>query len=165
MATSRKTGEGDTSREADYADYEGRDIRDGWPYADGDSAAARKRETGRDSRSLGEDEPADMQVSGETAIDSSGGPDPDPGSELDAIDDDDLEERIYDILSGRDDLDVSTMTVTVHGGRATLSGSVETREQRALAERIVRSLGGVSETSNDLSTIGVGSHIPPDYDE
>ena len=165
MADSPKSDKSDKSREADYTDYESRNVRDGWPYSDEDSATGRELESGNPSRVLAEDEPSDMQVSDETAIQSSGGPQIDPESEDGNIEADDLEEQIYNMLSDTDDVDATNVTVTVRDGVATISGSVETRENRALVDRMVGSVAGIRETRNELSTTGVGSHIPPDYDQ
>lgn len=165
MPATPKTDKSDRSREADYTDYESRDVREGWPYSDEDSATGRRLESGNPSRILGEDELSNMQVSEEPAIQSSGGPRVDPETEDGTIADDDLEERIFNFLSEKDDLDASNVTVTVHDGVATLSGSVETRDARNLVNRLVGSIAGIRETRNELSTTDVGSHIPSDYDE
>lgn len=166
MSDSPKTDQSDSSREADYIDYEGRDVRDGWPYSDEDSAAGRRNGHPNGSvRDLAEDDDAGMQVSGEPTIDSSGGPQLDGEDEHQNIADDDLEEHIFNILTGNENIDVSGATVTVHSGVATLTGSVETQEARALANRLVRSVAGIRDTVNELSTTGADSHIPDDYDE
>ena len=101
----------------------------------------------------------------QAAIVSEGGPALSRGIAHEAIDDDALEEEIADRLSADDGIDESQITITVHGGVAELSGSVETREQQALAEQIVEAVPGVRATRNKLVLTGLDSHIPYDATE
>lgn len=156
----------DTSREDDYRDYEARDLDEGWPYPDLDTAPQKRNEAyGRAPAGLeGETNPG-AEVAGAPAIHSEGGPPLSRGIAREAIEDDGLEEAIYDRFTQRGDLDEDRITVTVRDGVAELAGRVETREVAALAERIAAATPGVTGVRNRLVSDAVDSHIPGDADE
>lgn len=166
MAVQRRDT-GETAREEDYRDYDERDIYEGWPYADADGDRGRKRNTayGQPEANFDSEGNPGVEVAGQAAIVSEGGPALSRGIAHEAIDDDALEEEIADRLSADDGIDESQITITVHGGVAELSGSVETREQQALAEQIVEAVPGVRATRNKLVLTGLDSHIPYDATE
>jgi osmotically-inducible protein OsmY len=157
----------ETAREEDYRDYEERDLDEGWPYADADGNRGRKRNAAYDQSQANFDseENPGVEIAGQTAIVSEGGPALSKGIAHDAIDDDALEEEISDRLSLDDRIDESQITITVHGGIAELTGSVETREQQFVAEQIVEAVAGIRIVRNRLVLTGLDSHIPYDATE
>jgi hyperosmotically inducible periplasmic protein len=64
--------------------------------------------------------------------------------------DESIRHEIRTFLSQRSGLDVSSVEVEVEGGEVTLSGSVEDRDARWLAEDLVESVPGVSLIHNRL---------------
>ena len=64
--------------------------------------------------------------------------------------DDSIQEEIRHSLADHPDLDASEVEVTVEGGEVTLTGSVEDRDARWLAEDLVESVLGVSLVHNRL---------------
>lgn len=157
----------ETAREEDYRDYEERDLDQGWPYSDADGDRGRKRNTayGQSGANFDSEGNPGLEVTGQTAIASEGGPALSKGIAHDAIDDDALEEAISDRLSLDDRIDESQITVTVHGGIAEIGGSVETREQQFVAEQIVEGVSGIRIVRNRLVLTGLDSHIPYDATE
>jgi osmotically-inducible protein OsmY len=157
----------ETAREEDYRDYEERDLDEGWPYADADGSRGRKRNAayGQSAANFDAEENPGVEVAGQTAIRSEGGPSISKTIAHGAIDDDVLEEEISDRLSLDDRIDESQITVTVHGGIAELSGSVETREEQFVAEQIVEGVSGIRIVRNKLILTGLDSHIPYDATE
>jgi hypothetical protein len=157
----------ETAREEDYRDYDERDLDEGWPYADADGSRGRKRNAayGQPAANFDAEENPGVEVAGQTAILSEGGPALSKGIAHEAIDDDALEEEVSDRLSLDDRIDESQITVTIHGGIAEISGSVETREQQFVAEQIVESVSGIRIVRNRLVLTGVDSHIPYDATE
>jgi osmotically-inducible protein OsmY len=164
MAVERKDV---NDREEAYRDYEERDRDEGWPYADADGASGRKRNAayGQGNADLDTEANAGLEVAGQTAIRSEGGPSLARAIAHGAIDDDGLEEAAYEALSADGRIDESQITVTVHGGVAEMEGSVETREQRAIAEQIIESIPGISAAQNRLVLSGLDGHIPLDASE
>ncbi len=75
------------------------------------------------------------------------------------------DERISDEIHERltDDtwLDASNITISVSGGEATLSGTVDSREAKHRAERIVEDIGGVSHVQNNLRVARGGFFTSP----
>lgn len=61
-----------------------------------------------------------------------------------------IREDINDRLSDQDYLDASEIEVGVSGGEVTLSGTVETRYDKRLAEDIAESVSGVTHVQNNL---------------
>jgi osmotically-inducible protein OsmY len=64
--------------------------------------------------------------------------------------DDDIQQEIRQSLTEHPDLDASEVEVIVEGGEVTLTGSVEDRDARWLAEDLVESVLGVSLVHNRL---------------
>ena len=157
----------ETAREEDYRDYEERDVEQGWPYADADGDLGRKRNAayGQSEANFDSEGNPGVEVAGQTAILSEGGPSISKDIEHEAIDDDALEEEISDRLSLDDRIDESQITVTIHQGVAELSGSVETREQQFVAEQIVAAVPGIRIVRNRLVLSGLDSLIPNDATE
>ena len=157
----------ETAREEDYRDYEERDLSDGWPYADANGDRGRKRNAayGQFEANFHSEGNPGVEVAGETAIVSEGGPAISKDIAHDAIDDDALEEEVSDRLSLDDRIDESQITVTIHHGVAELSGSVETRDQQFVAEQIVATVSGIRIVRNRLVLTGLDSHIPYDATE
>jgi len=157
------------SREDDFRDYEQRDIRDGWPYADsdGDRAAGRNAPYGTAGANLEQLDNKGVEVAGDPELrDVDGAPLPFSDDEADTIADDDLEERIALSLEedGRFDLDL--LEITIRGGIADLDGSVDSEEDRRQLIGVVRRVKGVRGVrAESLMTRGVDSHIPSDVDE
>ncbi len=149
-------------REEDFRDYNERDLGEGWPYADGEPAKKRNADYGEASDEL---DPQNMQVSGETFIESDGGPTLFPEEEGGNIDDDSIEEEIATKLSDSGRWDDNQIEVTVHKGIATIEGEVETEHERQVIDQVVLRTAGIRDTINNLVLIGVDSHIPPDADE
>lgn len=153
----------ETSREEDYRDYEERDLDDGWPYPDGDTAKKKANEAyGVAPAGLEGDTNPGAEIAGNPEIRSEGGPALAQGIAREAIDDDALEEQIYDELTRRDDIDEDQITVTVRDGIAELTGNVDQGDAAFIAEQIAGSVAGVRFVRNRLVSMGVDSHIPND---
>jgi BON domain-containing protein len=153
----------ETSREEDYRDYEERDVDDGWPYADDDTSKKKRNEAyGAAPAGLEADTNPGTEVADSPAIRSEGGPALAQGIAREAIDDDALEEQIFDEFSSREDIDESQITVTVHDGIAELTGSVDGTDATFVAEQIAGAVPGVRFVRNRLVSLGIDSHIPRD---
>jgi osmotically-inducible protein OsmY len=157
----------ETAREEDYRDYEERDLNEGWPYADADGSGGRKRNAayGQSAANFDAEENPGVEVAGQAAIVSEGGPALSKTIAHGAIEDDALEEEIAERLSLDDRIDESQITVTVHSGVVELDGSVETREEQLIAEQIVEGVSGIRIVRNKLVLTGLDSHIPYDATE
>lgn len=156
----------ETSREEDFRDYEERDLDEGWPYPDADTSSAKRNEAyGRAPAGLENDGNVGAEIADNPAIRSHGGPTLSQGIAREAIDDDGLEEAIYDQLTAHDGIDADQITVTVRNTVAELTGSVERAEIGFAAEQIAASVPGVSAVRNRLRAIGIDSHIPSDASE
>lgn len=154
-------------REEAYRDYEERDLDGGWPYADADGTRGRKRNAayGQGAADLDAEANAGTEVTDGTAIRSHGGPALSKDISHEAIEDDALEEAVYEALSADDMVDESQITVTVQDGVAVIEGSVETREQHSIAGRLVESVAGIRAIRNRLVLSGLDGHIPFDSTE
>jgi osmotically-inducible protein OsmY len=64
--------------------------------------------------------------------------------------DDKIREEILELLTNNADLDASEVEVHVEGGEVTLTGTVDSRDARWLAEDLVTSVSGVCEVFNQL---------------
>jgi osmotically-inducible protein OsmY len=159
--TSDRTRE--TSREEDYRDYDERDLDDGWPYPDGDTAKKKRNEAyGAAPAGLEGDANPGAEIAANPEIRSGGGPALAQGIAREAIDDDALEEQIFDQLSNRDDIDEDQITVTVRDGIAELTGRVDRADATFIAEQIAGAVPGVRFVRNRLVSMGIDSHIPSD---
>ena len=153
----------ETSREEDYRDYEERDLNDGWPYPDADTAKGKRNEAyGAGPAGLEGDTNPGAEIAGNPEIRSEGGPALAQGIAREAIDDDVLEEQIFDQLTGREDIDEDQITVTVRDGVAELTGSVDEADAAFVAEQIAGSVAGVRFVRNRLVSRGIDSRIPND---
>jgi len=74
--------------------------------------------------------------------------------------DDRIREEINDRLTDNDWLDASDVEVTVVSGEATLSGTVDSRYSKRLAEDIAESVTGVSHVQNNLRVQNYQSGTP-----
>lgn len=156
-------GARETSREEDYRDYEERDLDNGWPYPDNDTSRKKRNEAyGAPPAGLEGDINPGAEIAGNPEIRSEGGPALAQGIAREAIDDDALEEQIFDQLSDREDIDESQITVTVHDGIVELTGSVDGTDATFVAEQIAGAVRGVRFVRNRLVSIGIDSHIPND---
>ncbi|MBA2459556.1 MAG: BON domain-containing protein [Gemmatimonadales bacterium] len=73
------------------------------------------------------------------------------GSYLDALrSDESIRDEVCESLTRHPDLDASDLEVEIEGGEVTLSGRVEDRDARWLAEDIVEMVSGVSLVHNQL---------------
>lgn len=71
-----------------------------------------------------------------------------------------IREDVSDALYADEDVDASELAVTVKDGEVTLSGSIETRRMKHLAENIADSVPGVKDVRNELRvTRGLMSQI------
>jgi osmotically-inducible protein OsmY len=156
----------ETSREEDFRDYEERDLDEGWPYPDLDSGQSKRNEAyGRSPAGLEGGSNDGVEIASNPVIQSEGGPSLSQSVASEAIEDDALEEQIYDRFSQYPDLGDDQVTVTVRHGVAELSGRVETQEISVRAEQIAAATPGVVAVRNALVLIGVDSHIPRDATE
>ena len=153
----------ETSREEDYRDYGERDVDDGWPYPDADTAKKKRNEAyGTAPAGLEGDTNPGTEIAGSPEIRSEGGPALAQGIAREAIDDDALEEQIFDQLTRRDDIDEDQITVTVRDGIVELTGSVDEADAAFVAEQIAGAVPGVRFVRNRLVSRGVDSRIPND---
>ncbi len=157
------------SREEEYRDYEERDLKDGWPYADGDGATAAPSE----NRAYGEtsaDFDLDRNPGYRTEDVEADGSEPALAQNLtpDTIgveEADDLEERVTDNISNLDGIELNAIDVHVEGRTVILEGDVDTVLEKRRVELAALSVDGVRRAENRLNTLGVDSHIPSDADE
>lgn len=148
-------------REEDYRDYNERDISDGWPYADEEVVAKKNEAYGVE---FDDEDKTSVEISDEPVIDSQGGPSLFPEAAEEAVEDDGIEEALYERITNTRRWEDNQLTVTVHAGVATLEGEVETEHDRQLINQIALSTPGVADTVNRIILIGVDSHIPTDAD-
>lgn len=148
-------------REEDYRDYNERDISDGWPYADEEVVAKKNEAYGVE---FDDEDKTSVEISDEPVIDSQGGPSLFPAAAEEAVEDDEIEEALYERITNTRRWEDNQLTVTVHAGVATLEGEVETEHDRQLINQIALSTPGVADTVNRIILIGVDSHIPTDAD-
>ncbi|TXI00227.1 MAG: BON domain-containing protein [Rhizobium sp.] len=154
------------SREEDYRDYEERDQRTGWPYSDGRGNSTFDPENkGYGSTQANFDEQSEFDFIVDDANET--GQEEDTARTLpdgtdDRIANDELEAAITDWLERNDDIDINAIEVRVDGGVVTLEGSVETIAISRRVETELLSFRHVKHVRNNLRTIAVDSHIPPD---
>lgn len=157
------------SREDDFRDYEQRDIRDGWPYADsdGDRAAGRNAPYGTTDANLEQLDNKGIEVAGDPELrDVNGAPLPFSDDEPDTIADDDIEERIVQHLEEDSRFDLDSLEITVRDGIADLDGAVDSEEDRRQLIGLVRRVKGVRRVQAErLMMRGVDSHMPRDVEE
>lgn len=158
-----------TSREEDFRDYEQRDLRDGWPYADGDDArrAGENAPYGSGGAELDRVDNEGIEIAAEPGErDVEGEPLPSHTQTHDAIADDDLEARILEALEEDDQVDLEMLTLTIRGGIAELDGAVDSEDDRRHLIAVLRRVKGVRDVrAGGLLARGVDSHIPGDATE
>jgi len=164
MTQSRKSK--NLSREEDYRDYQDRDKRDGWPYPDeGGLGSANTENRGYGANPPNFDEEADtyliVDAANATGLEENSAHTAGPLS-TDRIGSDELDAAITEWLDQDDEIDADSIDVHANNGIVTLDGSVETRSMFRDIKVFVLSVPGVVEVRNNLRTIGVESHIPPD---
>lgn len=156
-------------REEDFRDYEERDIEDGWPYADESGAAgqpADNRPYGGAGANFDQDRNVGLRVENaeadgsEPALRSPVLPETDHREESDQ-----LEADVTEVIEMLDDIVLEALDVHVDGRVVTLTGSVDTAEERRRVELAALDVAGVSQVINQLRTRGVDSHMPADLDE
>ncbi|CZT34292.1 BON domain-containing protein [Rhizobium sp. 9140] len=151
-----------TRREEDYRDYEDRDLKEGWPYADdvsGSPVDVANRSYGETPESFDESGNPGFETSDETVRIGHGGPDilrDDPEADTD---DDGLEEALSNALEEHE-IDTSAVEIKVLRGVAELSGEVETAADRRAVEELAYRIPGISKVRNDLTTIAVDAAFP-----
>ncbi|WP_437732163.1 BON domain-containing protein [Sorangium sp. So ce1335] len=64
--------------------------------------------------------------------------------------DDRIREDVCEMLSDRDDIDVSEVTVRVQNGEVTLEGTVDERHHRRLIEQLAENVRGVEDVHNQI---------------
>ena len=64
-----------------------------------------------------------------------------------------IRETVCEALSDDDRIDASTIEVTVKSGEVTLSGTVEDRRTKRMAEECVENLSGVKDVQNNIRVI------------
>ncbi|MBL0373205.1 BON domain-containing protein [Rhizobium sp. KVB221] len=153
----------ETPREEDYRDFEARDIDEGWPYSDDDSSAKKRNAGyGQMPSNFESDGNSGVEIFSGTSPGSRGGPTARPENTHHSIEDDGLEERIADQLALQNHVDVSQVTVMVHGDIAHISGFVETEHERQYVARLVMEMDGIRRTVNNIMLIGLDGNIPSD---
>ncbi|MFC0809230.1 BON domain-containing protein [Ensifer sp. P24N7] len=154
------------SRDEDYRDYEERDLREGWPYADGSgstSSSPENRSYGATGANFDEDRGKGFIVD-EAGADGLEENSPDNGRPLppDRIDSDELEAVITDLLSQIGEAEPNSIDVRADKGIVTLEGAVETLAMARRLVAAVEAVPGVLEVRNNLQTLGVDSRMPDD---
>lgn len=72
--------------------------------------------------------------------------------------DDRIKELVCERLTDAPSLDASEIVVEVKNHEVSLTGSVDSRSAKHLAEDLVESVGGITEINNQLKVIGNGNH-------
>ncbi|MBO3760495.1 BON domain-containing protein [Ciceribacter sp. L1K23] len=157
------------SREEDYRDYAERDVDDGWPYADEPGAAARPVDNvayGGAGANFDRQRNEGYRISraDETGLEHK--PKDPVLPETDHREDSDqLEADVTSAIEMIDGIDPDAIDVHADGHTVTLTGAVDTAEERRMLELAVLAVPGVAELRNQVTTLGVDTHIPADADE
>jgi osmotically-inducible protein OsmY len=72
------------------------------------------------------------------------------GSQFQRRSDDKIYDEIRELLTNNPDLDASEVELHVESGEVTLTGTIDSRDARWLAEDLVNSVTGVREVNNRL---------------
>lgn len=154
------------SREDDFRDYEQRDIRDGWPYSDEDVNNRTKRNVpyGRTDANPDQPDNSGMEISTDPAAhDVDGAPLPFADNVEDVVADDDIEERLAQLLENDERVDPQSIDITIHDHIAHIEGAVDSEADRQHLVGLVRAMRGVRDVhAHGLVARGVDSHIPRD---
>lgn len=157
------------SREDDFRDYEQRDIRDGWPYADsdGDRRAGANAPYGMTAANLEHLDNKGVEIAGDPELrDVDGAPLPFSDDEAKTIADDDLEERIAAVLEEDGRFDLDSIEITIRSGVVHLDGAVDSEEERRRLIGLVRLGKDVRAVKAERLVIrGVDGHYPRDAEE
>ncbi|WEZ84316.1 BON domain-containing protein [Rhizobium sp. 32-5/1] len=156
-----------TSREEDYRDYEERDLKDGWPYADavaGSDTTVQNQSYGDTAQNFDESGNPGFETSSEAAIQSASGADLLGERTDDEINDDSIEEAISERLENSD-IETAGMDIKVSAGVVHLTGFVETAGHRRQVEKLIYAEPGVTGIRNDLTLTAADANIPADWDE
>ncbi len=156
-----------TSREEDYRDYEERDLKEGWPYADagmGSDTPVRNQSYGDTTQNFDESGNPGFEASTDAAIHSADGADLLGERTDDDINDDGIEEAISERLE-TGDIETAGMEMKVSGGVVHLAGFVETAAHRRQIEKLIYGVPGVTSIRNDLTLTAADANIPADWDE
>ncbi len=164
MATKKSVN--NVPREADYRDYDTRNIDDGWPYADQAGANAgpvgnaaygdpeanfdRERNSGYsvdNADADGLEEPvADRPTPATIGVEES----------------DDLEERVSDAIDALDLVPMETIDIRADGTTVTIEGEVDDQQTARKIIAAVKRVRGVGKVQNALTLLGIDSLIPDD---
>jgi osmotically-inducible protein OsmY len=79
-----------------------------------------------------------------------GGSQSGPAPQFHRRSDDKIREEIWELLTNHADLDATEVELLVESGEVTLSGTVDSRDAKWLAEDLVNSVSGVREVNNRL---------------
>ncbi|MCM2292878.1 BON domain-containing protein [Allorhizobium sp. BGMRC 0089] len=154
------------SDEDGFRDQEERDLRDGWPYADQPGASSispENRPYGSTPGNFDRDSNQGYQITGVNEAGMENSPIPQilsrtRGKELA----DEIENRIYERLDRSQNGDFSNVTVSVEDHTVTLTGVVDTTQERHTAVMVALSTAGVRHVLNKIETLGVDTHQPDD---
>jgi hypothetical protein len=157
------------SREDDFRDFEQRDIRDGWPYADKDAdpGAGRNAPYGAQEANFDQLENAGVELSLDPVVkDVNGAPLPFSDGTEDVIADDELEDRITQALEDDEQIDLASLEINVRDGAVHIDGGIDSDDDRRHLVGLIRAVRGVRNVNaRNLLTRGVDSHIPGDTEE
>jgi BON domain len=153
-------------READYRDYDTRNIDDGWPYADQAGAGA----DAVDNAAYGEPSANfDRERNKGYEVDSA-----DANGLEEAVSDrttpatqgleesDDLEERVSEAIEELDIVAMETIDVRADGTTVTIEGEVDDDQTARKIVARVKRVSGVGKVVNALTLLGIDSLIPDD---
>ncbi|MGG7517609.1 BON domain-containing protein [Allorhizobium undicola] len=152
------------SGEEEFRDRQERDLRDGWPYSDTPGASSQPAE----NRAYG-DTPGnfDRDTNGGYSIDSAnaaGAQEPLTDGLLPETQGrenaDEMESQLRDRLDLQHEAEFTNVEMHAEGHIMTLTGSVDTNEERHLAGRIALTVPGVRHVINHIETLGVDTHQP-----
>jgi hypothetical protein len=144
------------SREEDFRDFEQRDIRDGWPYADKDSdpAAGKNAPYGARKADFGQQDNKGIELSGDPVVtDVNGAPLP-------------FSDGTEDVIADDDQIDLASLEINVRDGAVQIDGGIDSEDDRRHLIGLIRAVRGVRDVdARSLLTRGVDSHISGDTEE
>ncbi len=156
-----------TSREEDYRDYEERDLKEGWPYADGVSGSdttVKNQSYGDTAENFDESGNPGFETSTDAAIDTADGSDLLGEHTEGDIDDDGIAEAVSEKLENSE-VETAGLDIKVSDGVVQLTGFVETAAHRQVVEQLIYSVPGVVGIRDDLTLAAADGNIPADWDE
>lgn len=159
-----KKNENDLSREADYRDYDTRNIDDGWPYADQAGATAGpvgNAAYGDPDANFDRERNKGFQVD---SADETGLEEPIEDRATPATkgleESDDLEERVSDAIEALDLVAMETIDIRADGTTVTIEGEVDDDQTARKIVAHVKRVPGVGRVVNELTLLGIDSLIP-----